>query len=335
MIATIALCTCRLDPGSEWGVSAVQDWTLTDLIEHPSHQIQTQGLIDRLRYKGRAINSFLLEFWVCRLPDCHHTDRDRFLFNAVHNYLQTLLPLAIQDTYTRRYGMHGPCVPLESVSHPQPFRIDFGVCWKGFVANCHSPGRAPLTSYPRFTPPPLWSKRHMPPILYRFMAQLCSRITHLLPRHCKTPPNSITAHYYPSSSTSGNTHGDTYIGFHTDSRPHREGVRVEQTKGLPVISVTFGATMRFSIREFGRPDTQEILADLHHGSVLLWDCVVDDHRFQHKVHFPEHHDPSRCDADRGRWAIICRWMDTVREYSCHERSSHTNLNGRDAWWLPE
>lgn len=251
---------------------------------------------------------------------------DSDLFKSAFAYLQKL---QFDARYDRAYGLHGRLVLHANTHHPRPYRIDFGICHGQGVV----PTQSRLVSYNATSiPPHLWCKRHLPPLVFLLVAHVCTVLRPHIPQlqHLADPfPNSITLHWYPSCRTPGNMRGDTRLGYHTDSVPTRPGSRTAQRDGTPVISISWGETMWFWVRNA----VQEwALTELAHGSVLVWSSNDDKSGAQHAVCYP----PSdvRCYATYepgGRWVVVCRWLDTVREHE--QRYPHYNAGGRECTWL--
>ena len=212
------------------------------------------------------------------------------------------------DLMVYRNGMQGNLVRHSQVNHPQPYRVEYGVC--------HGSGRhstANLTSYPSTKCPfRFWSKRHMPLPPFVLMRHVCHRLVAILPRCVHNVlPNSITVHWYPSKDTPGEHRGDTRVGYHTDSFC-APGQSTEQLPGSPVISISWGETMWFWVR--GQA-CEAVVTELEHGSVWIWSEQDDHSGVKHSVQFPSG-DANRSGLHHGegRWVVIGRWMTQVREY---------------------
>ena len=230
------------------------------------------------------------------------------------------------DTFVRSNGMQGRLVRLAEVCHPRPWRIEYGDCYAS------RPSTALLASYPACTcPSHLWSKRHMPVPVKHLLAHVLLHLGHLPPfASCRGLPNSVTVHWYPNTNTPGNGRGNTRVGWHTDSYS-ANNARVAQRPGTPVISISFGETMQFCLRHRG--DGREAQLDLEHGSVWVWPSEDDKSGWEHSVCYDCMPPPESQHYRRGRWVIIARWLDTVREYQ--QEYPHRNVSGGQCWWLED
>ena len=227
--------------------------------------------------------------------------------------------------------MHGPLVLHSTTKHPRPYRIEYGVC---HTDNGQATGVSRLVSYPATSvPASLWSKRHLPPVLFLLVAHVCNQLRPHVPQlqQAEPFPNSITVHFYPSATTPGNERGNTRVGYHTDSYS-ATGARVAQRDKTPVISISFGETMWF----WARSSTEAfVVTALEHGSVWIWTSKDDKSGSKHSVCYPpDEHQPNMCNRrakGEGRWVAVCRWIDTLREYQ--NTTPHRNLSGMDCVWL--
>ena len=246
---------------------------------------------------------------------------DANLFHACFAFLKQE---RFDDLIVRSHGMHGRLVHHSQVNHPQPYRIEYGVCHGGGGG-----GECILTSYPSTKcPREWWSKRHMPSLPFALMRHICCGLRHLLPDCVKGQfPNSLTLHWYPSASTPGEARGNTKVGFHTDSFC-APGQTTEQLAGSPVISVTFGETMCFWARREG--EWEAIVTLLEHCSVFIW-CEEDDHSgVKHSVQYVAEGVQDNVRAGEGRWGLIGRWMTRKRTYAVTfpHRMQERHVRGR-------
>lgn len=209
-------------------------------------------------------------------------------------------------------GMQGRLVRHATTRHPQPYRVEYGVCSGSGDGWCR------LASYPsRKCPVSYWSKRHMHPTPFALVRHACARLRHLLPTCVHGSfPNSVTLHWYPSAKTVGEDRGDTHVGWHTDSFC-APGQTTEQKPGSPVISISFGETMLFSVK--GTRDAsmscEDLVTPLQHGSVWIW-LESDDHSgCKHRVAYPPDQMRELSWSGTGRWALIARWMTRERVYA--------------------
>ena len=231
------------------------------------------------------------------------------------------------DRYDRLGGMHGPPVRHASTLHPRPYRIEYGVCH----GQKHGSTVSALISYPATgIPPSLWSKRHLPPVIFALVAHVCIILREHVPQLQQEDPfpNSVTCHWYPSERTTRNLRGNTQVGYHTDSCSiHRK--RVAQRDGTPVISISFGESMLFKVKD---GNEEWGLTHLEHGSVLIWTSHDDKSGVKHSVTYPPPSDSLEGQESGGRWVLIARWIDTIRDYN-HE-FPHRNVSEGDCVWLP-
>ena len=86
--------------------------------------------------------------------------------------------------------------------------------------------------------------------------------------------------------------------------------------------------MWFCVRD-GREEW--MLTPLEHGSVLVWSSHDDKSGVQHSVSFPASPAPHAVDVTGGRFVLVCRWLDTVREHA--QVYPHCNVSGRECEWL--
>ena len=234
---------------------------------------------------------------------------DARLFHAAFRLLRKE---RFDDLMVYDKGMQGELVRHANTRHPQPYRVEYGVCSGGGEGWCR------LASYPsQKCPNPFWSKRHMPLVPFALVRHVCERLRHLLPPCVHGSfPNSLTLHWYPSASTPGEDRGDTCVGWHTDSFC-APGQTCEQKRGTPVISISHGESMWFSVKGPRGLNTvcEDMVTPLQHGSVWIW-LEGDDHSgVKHRVAYPpaEFRVPQRIGS--GRWAIIARWMTRERTYA--------------------
>ena len=276
-------------------------------------------------------------------------DAGRFGFSTeiFEQAFRLVMQDVVDDRYDRSNGMNGHLVAHSATQHPRPYRIEYGVCHETdgranplhAVRNARGDQRraSTLVSYPaQSIPPELWSKRHMPVPVFQLVAHVCTRLRQHIPdvERMEEFPNSVTVHWYPSTRTSGNRRGNTRVGYHTDSRS-ATGSRVCQRKGSPVISISFGETMWFWARDASK---EWVVTALEHGSVWVWTARDDTSGVKHSVCYPPEtatvmqppvyvQDPRQ----EGRWVIIARWLDTLRDYE--REYPYRNQSGRDLVWL--
>ena len=244
------------------------------------------------------------------------------LFDAAFLHVQQE---RFDDRYDRVRGMHGALIRHAETTHPRPYRIEYGLCH-----GSRGDGISALVSYPATSiPPHLWSKRHLPPVVFALVAHVCVCLRPFVPslQSAEGYPNSVTVHWYPSEGIPGNARGDCRVGFHTDSYSH-SGRRVAQRNGTPVISISCGETMWFWVRT---DSTEFVATPLEDGSVWLWSSRDDKSGVKHSVRYPPHTEASGAHKGRGRWVIIARWVDTVRNYSCEY--PYRNCSGAECTWL--
>ena len=119
-------------------------------------------------------------------------------------------------------------------------------------------------------------------------------------------------------------------------------------RGAPVISISFGASMVFLIKEIlnGKVSTlgeEEIAAVLGDTVVCVW-FWSDDQRYKHSVRFAAEGevvvgeweearagDESAAEEGGERLSIICRWMDTILALSLSY--PYENVSSGAGWWL--
>ena len=246
----------------------------------------------------------LTSYYIQRAFDPRSQLLDSELFDQCFRYLKTV---CFDDLIVRSHGMRGSLVRHSQVNHPQPYRIEYGVC-HGSEGGCCILSSYPSTKCPR----EFWSKRHMPKLPFLLIRHVCCRFRHLLPSCVHDLfPNSITVHWYPSKFTPGENRGNTRVGFHTDSFC-APGQSTEQKAKSPVITVTFGETMWFWGR---KPNEYEaVITALEHASVFIW-CEKDDHSgVKHSVQYPYEEDHGWEYRGEGRWVVIARWMERTRAY---------------------
>ena len=269
-----------------------------------------------------------LESWYLRpgLLDKGRGGFSKDLFDAAFEYVQHE---QFDDRYDRSKGLHGKLVPHEQTTHPRPYRIEYGMCY-----GCKGEKVSALASYPATCiPPHLWSKRHLPPIVFALVAHVCVSLRPFVPllQDCDGFPNSVTVHWYPSASTEGNVRGDTRVGYHTDSYSS-SGSRVAQREGTPVLSISYGERMWFWVRD---ATEEAVVTALEHGSVWMWSGRDDTCGVKHSVRYSPHLEGGETDRYShkgcGRWAIIARWVDTIRDYSCEY--PYRNCSGASCVWL--
>ena len=234
---------------------------------------------------------------------------DAQLFHAAFAFLRKE---RFDDLIVYDNGMQGALVRHASTRHPQPYRVEYGVCSGG------GDGWSRLTSYPsQKCPRAFWSKRHMHPAPFALVRHVCGRLRHLLPPCVHDSfPNSLTLHWYPSAMTEGEDRGDTCVGWHTDSFC-APGQTSEQKPGSPVISISFGETMWFSVKGTRGLNTvcEDMVTPLQHGSVWIW-LEGDDHSgVKHRVAYPPKLLRDATQVGVGRWALIARWMTRERVYA--------------------
>ena len=253
------------------------------------------------------------------------------LFHSAFSYVRTC---PFDARYDLSGGGNGYPVLHSSTTHPRPYRIEFGVCH----SDCHlhtlqHENSSVLVSYTaQGIPPHLWSKRHMPPPIFMLVAHVCTVLRPHVPdlQFAGCFPNSVTVHWYPSERTPGNLRGNTKVGFHTDSSSST-GARVAQRDGTPVLSISWGEDMWF----WARRDTDEwVVTALEHGSVWIWSSRDDKSGAKHSVQYPPATSDPRCSSlphGCGRWVLVCRWLDTLREHD--QDFPYRNLSGRGCVWL--
>jgi len=101
---------------------------------------------------------------------------DLQLLEQCVSYLRTE---RFDDLIVRKCGMQGRLVHHRDVKHPQPYRIEYGVC------HGESGGCPVLTSYPSTKcPMEFWSKRHLPLPPFLLVRHICCRLRLLLPEYC-------------------------------------------------------------------------------------------------------------------------------------------------------
>jgi hypothetical protein len=255
---------------------------------------------------------------------------DAGVFDAAFRYVQTC---RFDARYDLSGGANGYPVLHSSTTHPRPYRIEFGVCHSDCQSHTQRPNSSLLVSYSaQGIPAHLWSKRHMPPPIFMLVAHVCTVLRPHVPQLelAESFPNSVTVHWYPSERTPGNSRGNTRVGFHSDSYS-AHGSRVAQREGTPVLSISWGECMWF----WARRDTAEwVVTPLEHGSVWIWSSRDDKSGVKHSVQYPkacEHPRDVRLPSGCGRWVIVCRWLDSLREHD--QDFPFRNLSGRGCVWL--
>ena len=76
-----------------------------------------------------------------------------------------------------------------------------------------------------------------------------------------------------------------------------------------------------------RGEHERVITALEHGSVWVWSSADDKSGVRHSVCFSSREYRDTNVEPVGRWVIVARWLDTVREHE--QQYPHYNVSGRD------
>jgi hypothetical protein len=230
-------------------------------------------------------------------------------------------------------GMNGRIINLSDTTHPKPERQHYGLCH----GQGSSPTTARLCSYPCacMHNQEYWRMRHMPSVLYDLIHHVWTLTWPVLGVVGQASlPNTAVAMCYQTSEAGKSK--DERVNDHTDSRPVERGVRCEQRRGSPVLSISWGSTMHFIIRKIinNKPRNlgkREIAALMEHMTVVVW-SAEDDHENKHSVRFgPRGEGEGESQVGGERWTLVLRWLDTVREYDTEHPHACRTPKGEEEW----